>query len=145
MNRDAVENGSMSIEAVLLTPVLVALLVFGVYLGRIGQLQLRISRAVHDAARAGSVELDPDAAAAAIDQALIDGLGQSQYARCTRDINVTAVGNGSGNIIDQGLVRVKLRCQVDVARLGPLSPPSKTLTRLAYESVDEYRSRRTQP
>ena len=102
-SRSATELGSLSIETVLLTPILVALMTFGVYAGRIGQLELRLSRAVHDAARAGSVELDADTAAPAIDQVLLASLGPGQYERCVRDVTVDDVGYGpSGASNDYG-------------------------------------------
>ena len=130
------ERGSMTVELVLLTPLLFALLAFLVGLGRTTDARGRLTGAVRDAARAASLTTTPEAAAdAAKDSALADlhgaGLGCQQ----------PSVSTDTRHFIPGGQVTVTIRCTLDLADLVVSGLPGRTeLSATATVPVDTYRA-----
>ena len=48
------ERGSLTVELVLLAPVLMAMVLFGVHAGRLGEAKIQVQHAADQGARAGS-------------------------------------------------------------------------------------------
>jgi Flp pilus assembly protein TadG len=129
------QRGSATVELVLLTPLLLLMLVFVVFLGRLGQARSDVDRAARDAARAASIARSTDAADAAGLAAAHDTL-QSGGVSCRRlgvmvDTSAFAAG---------GEVAATVTCTVDLADVAELGlPGSKTLTSRFSEPVDAFR------
>jgi Flp pilus assembly protein TadG len=129
------EDGSITTEVVLLTPVLLVLLGFVVMTGRIGEVDGAVTHAAQQAARAGTLTGTPDAArsaAGATARANLDHLGVT----CTRlDVTVDTSRFRPG-----GDITVEVTCIValgDVAFTG--LPGQRTVSARAVEVVDVYR------
>jgi Flp pilus assembly protein TadG len=138
------EKGGITIEVILLTPVVVAFMMFAVYLGRVSKLGLNLRQAVHQAARAATYPLEAEDAREAARLVLIDSLGPAQFARCSSPIIDTSMVGLQGDANDTGVVTVALTCKVNESSLGPFAF-GKTVTARAGEPIDDYRSRKYQP
>ena len=143
------EGGVISIELLFLVPfVVLPLMLFALFAGRLGMMSLRVERAAREAARAASQRLDPQPARDVAQQTIIDSLGEAQWSRCALSprtrIDTEGVGQQPEGYNDQGVVTVTLSCTLDLSVLGPLITTQRTFTATAIESVDEYRSRAPQ-
>lgn len=103
------ERGSMAVEVVLLTPILVLFMLLVVAGGRYISVQADIEAAARDAARAASFERSHGSAAAAAQAAATAALD---------DFAVCQVGDLGGNFEAGGLVEIELTCQVPNDDLG---------------------------
>ncbi len=130
------ERGSVTVEAVMLTPVLVLLLLLiAVVIHRGVDARLRLDDAAHQAARAASQQRSPVAARVAA-QSSVDAAVASAGVAC-RD----ATTNFSGSLTPGSTVTVTVRCVVDFRQAGPLALlGAQTLQSTATEVVDLYRS-----
>ena len=129
------EAGSATIELVLLIPVLLLMLWFLLYCGRLVDTRLRIEDAAHQAARAASLATDATRASARArttgEQALND-----TGVTCERLSVDTA-----GNVKPGGSVTVTVGCSVGLRDLALLQVPgSTTLTAGFSAPVDVHRS-----
>ncbi|WP_410647984.1 TadE/TadG family type IV pilus assembly protein [Amycolatopsis sp. cmx-4-54] len=132
----SVQRGSVTAEAVLLTPVLVMLLALtAVVVHRGVDARLRLDDAAHQAARAATLHRTTTAAtAAARDTA---GAALTQAGVVCRDVTTTM----SGTLAPASAVTVHVRCTVDFGQAVLLGVPGgKTLVASASEVVDTYRS-----
>ncbi|MFC3450765.1 TadE/TadG family type IV pilus assembly protein [Amycolatopsis speibonae] len=130
------ERGSVTAEAVLLTPVLVMLLVLlAVVVHRGVDARLRLDDAAHQAARAATLHrTTPTATTAARDTA---GAALAQAGVVCRDVTTTL----SGTLAPASAVTVQVRCTVDFGQAVLLGVPGrKILVSSASEVVDTYRS-----
>lgn len=138
------ERGVTTIEAAVIAPVLMVLLLFIVFLGRVATTQQNVQRAARDAARAGSMALTRDDAAVAIDTTLTASLGATRDRCQLVPLDLTAIGQDSGQAgdWDLGTIQVRLTCTIPTSDLGLLGiTATKTFTAVATEPVDEWRSR----
>lgn len=130
------EAGSVTVETVLVVPIIVVLLCFVVFGGRIVGAKNQVEGAAQDAARAASLRQDPGTAQAAATQTADASLASAGLACSSRDISVNTTSFDPG-----GVVVVRVRC---VARLSDLTllgvPGSLTFTATATEVIDTYRS-----
>lgn len=128
------DAGTMTVELVILTPVVVALLCLLVGLGRAADARGRLTGAVRDAARAAS--LAPNAAAAQIqarDTALADLQGADLECRDPQ-ISTDTTGWRAG-----GQVTVQIRCALDLSQLTVSGLPGRrTLNADATVPLDTY-------
>jgi Flp pilus assembly protein TadG len=124
----------MTVELVLLTPVVLALLAFVVGLGRAADARGRLTGAVRDASRAAS--LTPTAAgadAAARDTALADLQGAGLECRDPQ------VATDTSSFHPGGQVQVTIRCDLDLSTLVVSGLPGHTtLTAHATAPLDTY-------
>lgn len=130
------ERGSVTAEAVLVTPVLVMLLVLlAVVVHRGVDARLRLDDAAHQAARAATLHRTTTAAAtAARDTA---GAALAQAGVVCREVTTTL----SGTLVPASAVTVHVRCSVDFGQATLLGVPGeKTLESSASEVVDTHRS-----
>lgn len=129
------EGGSVTTEVVLLTPVLLTLLAFVVFAGRVGGVQQQVIAAVDEAARAASLAGTADVAeqqAAQVVEANLDGAGV-ECSHLTVDVDTTHFRRG-------GHVAVTATCAIglgDFAFAG--LPGQRTFTASMTEVVDRYR------
>ncbi|WP_410611038.1 TadE/TadG family type IV pilus assembly protein [Amycolatopsis sp. lyj-109] len=133
------ERGSVTIEAVLIAPVLVMLLVFvAVVVHRGVDARLRLDDAAHQAARAASLQRTPAAAVAAAQTTVTSALAHAGLACGDATVNTTTSSSPGNTVV------VSVRCTVDFGQALVLGVPgSRTLTAEASEVVDTYRSQPT--
>jgi Flp pilus assembly protein TadG len=135
------QRGSMSIEAVIITPIVVLFILFAVACGRFGLAQQAVQNAANAASRDASLarsSTDADSQARAGAQ----GSMSSQNVKCAAmGINVDASGIDAplGTI---GTVRATVSCDVSFADIAfPGLPGSIHVERSATSPVDPYRER----
>ena len=129
------ERGSAAVELVLVTPVLIALLLFVVGLGRLAGANGEVQAASRDAARAAANARSPRAAQEA---------GLSAAAATLQDRGVEcrtlSVAIDADEFRADGFVSATVSCTVDLGDLTTIGfPASKTLTSTFTAPVDRYR------
>lgn len=133
MNR---EDGSLSAELVLVTPVLVMLLLFVVFAGRLGQAAADVRQAAATAAREASLHAAPDAAAAAARLMAEENLTASGVDCAAVDVDVN-----TSTFVPSGTVGVTVRCRIDLADITFTGiPGTRVLSAEAVEVLDTYRA-----
>ena len=134
---DDSERGAAAVETVLLVPVLIVMLLFVVFAGRVGTVSQDVYAAARDAARAASMRDGEDAAAADARSTAEATLAQRGVACAGLDVAVD-----TSRFVPGGSVRVDVACTVslaDVSRLGV--PGSKTVAAHSVSVIDRYRGR----
>lgn len=130
------ERGSVSVELVLLTPVLLLLLGLVVMTGRIGETRIGVGHAAQQAARAASLAGDPlvaQAQAHATAAANLDTLGVV-CGELTVDLDTTRFAPG-------GDVTVAVTCTVDLSDVSFAGIPGQRILQAdAIEVIDRYRA-----
>jgi Flp pilus assembly protein TadG len=128
------DRGSAAVEITLLTPLLVLMLLFVVFLGRVTEAQAVISDAAHQAARAASIA--PTPAAAQARQAAATALSGRGLACRHFTVTVDLAGFRPG-----GSVRATVTCTTGLSDLALLDVPgSRTLSASFTSVIDTYRS-----
>ena len=123
-------------EITLLTPLLVLMLLFVVFLGRVTEAQAVISDAAHQAARAASIAPTPSTATAQAQQAAATALSGRGLA-CQR----FTVTMDLGGFTPGGTVRATVTCTTGLSDLALLDVPgSRTLSATFTSVIDTYRS-----
>jgi Flp pilus assembly protein TadG len=136
MNSAGAEDGNAVIETVLVVPVLIVVLCFVVFVGRLTAADNDITAAAKSAARAASLETNPYAPEKAARAAADASLHDSHV-----DCSSLAVTIDASNFQPGGSVRAEVTCTVSLASISELAVPgSKTLTRSAVEVIDRFRS-----
>lgn len=135
------DRGTLTVELVLLTPLLFALLAFIVGLGRAADARGRLTGAVRDAARAASLTRTPAAAAAAAhDTALADLQGAEL------ECNNPTVATDTRRFAPAGQVTVTIGCTLDLSQLLVSGLPGRTsLTATSTVPLDTYSSQISDP
>ncbi len=130
------ERGSVTVEAVLLAPLLVMLLVFvAVVVHRGVDARLRLDDAAHQAARAATLQRSAPAAVTAAQRTADAALAHA--GPVCRNVVTTM----SGSLDPASTVTVRVRCTVDLGPALLLSVPGgKVLESTASEVVDAHRS-----
>ncbi|MGW3960134.1 TadE/TadG family type IV pilus assembly protein [Amycolatopsis sp. NPDC005003] len=133
------ERGSVTVEAVLIAPVLVMLLVLvAVVVHRGVDARLRLDDAVHQAARAASLQRTSAAADAAARATVTSALAHAGLV-CRDAATSTTTSSRPGST-----VVVSVRCVVGFGQALVLGVPgSRTLSATASEVIDTYRSQPT--
>jgi Flp pilus assembly protein TadG len=130
------QRGSAPVELALLTPMVIVLLLFVVFVGRIVTTQQDLDAAARDAARAASLRATPDAAVRDADAAFAAALASHDLSCATPDVAIDTSRFRPG-----GAVRVTVTCDVsfaDISRLGV--PGTRRLTAHSTAVIDTYRS-----
>lgn len=129
------EEGSIAVELVILTPLLLALLMFVVGLGRIAHASGEVDGAAADAARSASLLRTPTAASEAGADAARAYLGGGSCRSLDVAIDTTQLRPG-------GAVTARVRCTVSLARLGLAGfPGARTFTASVSVPIENYRGR----
>jgi Flp pilus assembly protein TadG len=130
------ERGSAAVEITLLTPLLLIMLLFVVFLGRVTEAQAVISDAAHQAARAASIAQTPAAATAQARQAAGTALSGRGLACQHFTVSVGLAGFRPG-----GTVRATVTCNTGLSDLALLEVPgSRTLSASFTSVIDTFRS-----
>ena len=130
------ERGSLTLEMTLLAPVILALLLLVVGLGRITTGRGQVDGAAADAARAASLTRTPEAATAAAENAAAASLAGQQLTcgSLTVDVDTSALAPG-------GFVRVHLTCRADLSGLVFAGlPGSMPLSATAAAPIETFRA-----
>jgi Flp pilus assembly protein TadG len=131
------DRGSVSVELAILSPVLVALVVAAIVVGRTGVAYNSVAAAAYDASRAASISRTEEAAvqqASAVAQTTLDNQGIDC---ATTDIAVDASGLNVP-VGEPAMVSVTVTCELSFADVGL---PTRTLEATFYSPVDTWRGR----
>ena len=128
------EGGTLAVEAALVAPVLLLLMLLVVYAGRAASTDADVRSAAARAARAASFTGDVTAAEAAAAEVATANLATAGIICRTTDIDVAA------DIRAGGTVTVRVGCEVSNTDLALLAiPGSRWSTATATQVVDTYR------
>jgi Flp pilus assembly protein TadG len=128
------ERGSAPTEVALVAPVLIALMLFVVFVGRLTSTQLEVTAVARDAARAASLRADADKASADANRVAESGLAD-RGVNC-RDLSIDV---DTDHLAPGGYVVVTVSCTADLADLAVLRVPGRrTVTASAREVIDAY-------
>jgi Flp pilus assembly protein TadG len=134
-DRGRADRGSAAVELVLVAPILVALLLFVVGLGRMAHARGQVDGAAREAARAASLERHPGAAAAAGQRAARSLLAGERITCASLAVSVDVSGYRPG-----GLISANVSCVASLAGLGLAGfPGSRTFTATATAPIENYR------
>lgn len=129
------DRGSVAVELVLLAPLLIALLLLVVGLGRMAHTRGEVDGAAADAARTASLARTPDAAERAGIAAARAYLGENACSRL--DVEVAAARMAPG-----GSVTARVTCVASLAGLGLAGfPGSHTFTATVHTPIENYRGK----
>ncbi len=130
------ERGSMAVELVVLTPVLMLFALVALAFGRYEIAREQVVGAATASAQAAAVAISPGTASGAARSAagpVIAVAGRT----CTRSTVATDVSQFHGD----GVVRVTVSCRVTLADLAvPGLPGSVTIRRTSVAPIDPYRA-----
>jgi len=126
--------GSATVEAVLLAPALVVLLLFVLHLGRWSSAEAHLRTAADHAARAASL-VHPSRMSSAAREAALDNLVTSGLT-CERFSASAAVLHAS----DPRVVEVAIECDVARAGLDALGMTPRRISASSSEVVDRWRA-----
>lgn len=130
------DRGSVAVETAVIAPALVALLLLVVFAGRVAQAEGDVRRASSEAARAASLEANPDTATTAAVDTAAANLAASGVACGDLDTTVDTT-----NFTPGGAVAVTVRCVVSMADVSLLGVPGqRTFESRSVEIIDRYRS-----
>ncbi|MFF1676114.1 TadE/TadG family type IV pilus assembly protein [Streptomyces sp. NPDC058256] len=134
MTRRWLDAGSATVELVLLIPVLILMLWFLVYCGRMTDSRLRIEDAAHQAARAASSERTASAATAQARTTAFEALSDAGVTCQSLTVET------SGSMQPGGTVKATITCHVDLSDLGLLQVPGTADLSADFSSpIDTYR------
>ncbi|MEV0404816.1 TadE family protein [Actinoallomurus sp. NPDC050550] len=129
------DAGTMSLELVLLTPILVAFMMLMVGLGRIVEAQSQVDGAARDAARAASVARDRGSARVDADNAAKATMSGNKWCQGGPQVDPDFRDWRQG-----GQVSVTVRCDIDLGGLSLIGlSASKTMVGTATAPLDTLR------
>lgn len=130
------EQGSATVELVILTPLLILLLLFVVALGRLAGARIDVDSVAAQAARAASIARSPQVATSSAEQTAASALS-TQHITCAH----LAVWVDTADFSPGGSVAVTVACAVELADLTGLElPGTETVANRAVSPIDAYRS-----
>lgn len=133
LSRD--ERGSATAEMVLLTPLLIIMLLFVVFCGRLADTRLRLNDVAHQAARAASMSRSTTGA-----QTDARATAQSALANAGITCQNLAVTVNDAGLRPGSTVSVDVQCTVGLSDLALLGVPGSTTLSATFSSpVDTYR------
>ncbi len=134
MTRLRGDDGTLAVEAAIVAPVLLVLMLLVVYAGRAASTDADVRSAAARAARAASLTGDLAAAEVAATDIALANLATAGIACTTTDIRIAA------DIRAGGTVTVTVGCQVTNTDLAMLAVPgTRWSTATATQVVDTYR------
>lgn len=136
MTRAHGDRGTTATELVLLAPVVVALMLFVVFSGRLAAAQHDLAAAAEASARAASLHSTPDGAIGAAEETARAALADHRRSCVALSVEIDASQLRPG-----GWVTVKLTCSVDLSDVTAIGVPgSKVLSSSSTQVIDRYRS-----
>lgn len=134
MTRWRSDDGTLAVEAAIVAPVLLMLMLLVVYAGRAAQTDADVRSAAARAARAASLTADPSAADSAARDIAVANLATAGVACASTDIAVDADMRAGGT------VTVTIGCEVANADLAMLAVPgTRWSSATASQVVDTHR------
>lgn len=134
--QETAQRGSVTVELVLLTPLLILVLLFVVALGRLAGARLQVNTAAGQAARAASLARNPTTAAQTAQTTAAATLTGAHVSCAQLSVSVDNAKFAAG-----GWVAVTVSCSV---RLGDLTglrlPATETVTARSVAPLDRYRT-----
>ncbi|MGY4963649.1 TadE family protein [Streptomyces sp. 900105245] len=135
------DRGALSLEAVILFPVLIMVLLLVIAFGRISSADNAVDTAARNAARAASLERTGGAASGAGERVARSVLGQ-QGLQCTATSVSISTDGFSAPLGQSASTTATVRCTVRLSDIGlPGLPGAKTMTSSFTSSIDSYRQR----
>ena len=129
------EDGSAAVELVLATPVVVLILLFVVFGGRLTVATADVNSAARASARAASLARDP-ATAVTVAEAAASAELEREGVPCSQ----VDVATDVARFVPGGTVAVEVRCEMPLRDLGMLGlPASRTVEARQVAVVDRYR------
>ncbi len=129
------ERGSTAMSVVLLTPMMLVLLAFAVYAGRLSTIRQDVVSAAQDAARAASVRQNVGAASADATAAATSTLKDRGTSCASLSVNVATSGLAPGSP-----VTVEVSCTLDNGDISGFGMPgSRTVTSSSTFTIDRFR------
>jgi hypothetical protein len=129
------DRGSVALELVLLTPLVLVLIVFVAFCGRLTRAETIVRDAAAAGARAASLRQQPSPARADATAAVLSNL--AEHAGTCPAPTVTV---DTSSLRPGGQVSVEVRCPVPLRDLALLGVPgSRTVTARSVEVVDSWR------
>ncbi|GGM81137.1 hypothetical protein GCM10012275_59750 [Longimycelium tulufanense] len=129
------ERGSVAVELTLLTPVLILLLLFVVFCGRVAEARLRVDDAAHQAVRAATLARSNTQATAEARATMEVALGQAGVS-CSN----LSVDTQTGGLQPGSTVTTVIHCEIGLSDLSLLGVPgSITVEASAASVVDQWR------
>jgi len=130
------EHGSLTVELVVLTPVLLLVVLVMATFGRVAEARQQVVEAARAGAEVASVQ--PDASDAQIEAELDASVGAAGHIRTCGGRTVTT---DVSHFQPGGYVRVTVACRVPLADLAvPGMPGSTTVQATSTAPIDPYRS-----
>lgn len=130
------DSGALSTELAVLTPILIAFVLFVVYAGRTVQAEADVQHAAYEAARTATLTATPEAAAEAAETRAEENLTRNSVSCVNLTVAVDTSEFGAG-----GHVTVSVSCVTTFADLVMLAVPgTRTITRSATSVVDTHRA-----
>ncbi len=130
------DRGSLTVELVVLTPVLLLVILVVAVFGRVAQARQQVVEAARAAAEAAAVEPDPASATAASDLDATVGFAGHPHSCSARQV-VT----DTSHFFPGGFVTVTVVCSVPLADVSVPGLPGSTSVRASSTSpIDPYRS-----
>ncbi|SOC51215.1 TadE/TadG family type IV pilus assembly protein [Ornithinimicrobium cerasi] len=139
--RAGFDRGSVSVEMVILGPVLLFFVLATFFAGRYALAQQSVQAAAAEAARAASIARSAGEASGSATGAASASLANQDLRCVTRSVSVdtSAFAQSPGT---PGLVTATVSCQVDMSDLAfPGIPGNRTLVSTMSSPLDTYRSR----
>ena len=135
------DRGGVSLELVVLTPALVALLALLVVAGRVALAGTSVEQAADEAARSASIARTASAARKAAEDGAVRALAR-QGLRCSRLVVTADLRGFSVPVGVPAEVSAVVTCVVELSDLAvPGFPGSRTVTATAVSPLDTYRER----
>lgn len=129
------ERGSVTTEVVLVTPILLLLLGFVVFAGRVGGVQQQVLAAVDEGARAASLRGDVEVARATARERVADNLADAGVLCAQLGVEVDTAAFHPG-----GRVAVTATCAVELGDVAfPGLPGARSYTATSVEVIDRFR------
>lgn len=133
-------GGSASVEAAVLTVVFGLLIAFAIAGGRLVTAEAATDHAARAAARAASLQRDPDAALALARTAADSSLAE-QHLRCGRLDVAVDTGSFAAPLGTPASVTATVRCAVDWSDLGLPAAGGPVVESVAVSALDRWRER----
>jgi len=132
------ERGSSAVEAAIIAPALIMLILLVVLAGRVTSAKMRVEEAARDAARAASLASDSSAASAAASSTAQASLSSAGIT--CQSFSVTSFSWDFSPGVG-GKASVTVQCTTPLSDLAPLPVPgSKTLSGSFQVPIDPFRS-----
>ncbi|OEJ22107.1 hypothetical protein AR457_40175 [Streptomyces agglomeratus] len=141
LRRAPSDRGALSLEAMVLFPVLIMVLLLVVAFGRVTSSHNAVDAAARNAARAASLERNGGSASSAGQATAREVLGQ-QGLQCTSTSVSISTGGFSARIGETSSTTATVTCVVNLSDIAlPGLPGAKTLTSSFTSPIDSYRQR----